>query len=187
MMTLSALLALCEAIHRWIPLIMDHLYGLWCFLIITLNELLKKTVAMPMILDVLMLMERHSLLMQHIHVQLVALLLPPYISWTYKTRCSWHWLLTFNSRDSEVQYDTSLQSTPNGTNRGRMFIYQTIHHETCLYIECSPMNVQLPQRTGVTHLWDNIDRLMQERRNSIANALDLCLSCTNPWIWKFTM
>ena len=28
----------------------------------------------------------------------------------------------------------------------------------------------------------NIDGLMQERQNSIANALELCLSCTNP-IW----
>ena len=25
-----------------------------------------------------------------------------------------------------------------------------------------------------------VDSLMQERRNSIANALELCLSCTNP-------
>ena len=29
----------------------------------------------------------------------------------------------------------------------------------------------------------NIDRLLQERRNSIANALELHLSCTNPLIW----
>ena len=29
-----------------------------------------------------------------------------------------------------------------------------------------------------------IDRLVQERRNSIANALELRLSCTNPSIWK---
>ena len=29
----------------------------------------------------------------------------------------------------------------------------------------------------------HIDGLMQERHNSIANALDLCLSCTNPSIW----
>ena len=27
-----------------------------------------------------------------------------------------------------------------------------------------------------------IDGLVQERRNSIANALELCLSCTNPSI-----
>ena len=33
----------------------------------------------------------------------------------------------------------------------------------------------------------NIDELMQERRNSIANALELRLSCTNPLIWwKFS-
>ena len=28
-----------------------------------------------------------------------------------------------------------------------------------------------------------IDGLVQERRNSIANALELRLSCTNPSIW----
>ena len=31
--------------------------------------------------------------------------------------------------------------------------------------------------------WDNIDGLVQERRNSIANALELRLSYTNPSIW----
>ena len=30
---------------------------------------------------------------------------------------------------------------------------------------------------------ENIDVLMQERRNSIANALELHLSCTNPSIF----
>ena len=36
--------------------------------------------------------------------------------------------------------------------------------------------------------WSNhgeyIDGLVQERRNFIANALELCLSCTNPSIWE---
>ena len=31
--------------------------------------------------------------------------------------------------------------------------------------------------------WDHFDGLVQERRNSIANALELRLSCTNPSIW----
>ena len=31
-----------------------------------------------------------------------------------------------------------------------------------------------------------VDRLVQERRNSIANALELRLSCTNPSMWVFT-
>ena len=47
-----------------------------------------------------------------------------------------------NSRDCDMQYDTALQSAPNGTNGGHQFIYQTIHHETYLYIEYSPMNVR---------------------------------------------
>ena len=33
-----------------------------------------------------------------------------------------------------------------------------------------------------THLYVYINGLMQERRNSIANALELYLSCTNPSI-----
>ena len=30
--------------------------------------------------------------------------------------------------------------------------------------------------------WGYIDGLVQEKRNSIANALEICLSCTNPSI-----
>ena len=30
----------------------------------------------------------------------------------------------------------------------------------------------------------HFNRLVQERRNSIANALEVCLSCTNPSIWS---
>ena len=33
------------------------------------------------------------------------------------------------------------------------------------------------------HICIYIDGLVQERRNSIANALELCLSCTNLSIW----
>ena len=36
----------------------------------------------------------------------------------------------------------------------------------------------------VTEMWQtHIDGLVQERHNAIANALDLCLSSTNPPIW----
>ena len=34
------------------------------------------------------------------------------------------------------------------------------------------------------HFSDNIGGLVQERRNSIANALELRLSCTNQSIWN---
>ena len=34
------------------------------------------------------------------------------------------------------------------------------------------------------HMVCHIDGLVQERRNSIANALELRLSCTNPSIWS---
>ena len=36
------------------------------------------------------------------------------------------------------------------------------------------------------HLHAHIDGLVQERRNSTANALELCLSCTNPSICNST-
>ena len=42
------------------------------------------------------------------------------------------------------------------------------------------------------YLWVYVDGLVQERRNSIANALELRLSCTNPSMyvsmceWKLT-
>ena len=35
---------------------------------------------------------------------------------------------------------------------------------------------------GDIRMAHHIDGLVQERRNSIANALELRLSCTNPWI-----
>ena len=38
-------------------------------------------------------------------------------------------------------------------------------------------------KTMVACLQTHIDGLMQERRNSVANALELRLSCTNPSIW----
>ena len=46
--------------------------------------------------------------------------------------------------------------------------------------------------TAILHVWptgrkDHIDGLMQERRNSIANALELHLSCTNPSIWQWVV
>ena len=36
-------------------------------------------------------------------------------------------------------------------------------------------------------LWSYFNGLVQERRNSIANALELCLSCTNPLIYQSVM
>ena len=36
-------------------------------------------------------------------------------------------------------------------------------------------------------LYLDIDGLVQERRNSIANAMELRLSCTNPSTWDFVI
>ena len=33
------------------------------------------------------------------------------------------------------------------------------------------------------NVWQHIDGLVQERRNSSASAMELRLSCTNPSIW----
>ena len=43
--------------------------------------------------------------------------------------------------------------------------------------------VQGESRSPIVACWDHIDGLMQERCNSIANALELHLSCTNPSTW----
>ena len=36
------------------------------------------------------------------------------------------------------------------------------------------------QKSSVLYVFYNIDELVQEKRNSFANALELRLSCTNP-------
>ena len=46
---------------------------------------------------------------------------------------------------------------------------------------CNSIANALELRLSCTNPW-NIDGLVQGRRNSIANALELRLSCTNPWI-----
>ena len=41
-------------------------------------------------------------------------------------------------------------------------------------------------KPGLTvDIWCHIDRLVQERRNSSALAMELCLSCTNPLLWWY--
>ena len=44
-----------------------------------------------------------------------------------------------------------------------------------------PMHRNKP---NITYLLWHFEGLVQERRNSIANALELRLSCTNPLIWQ---
>ena len=45
---------------------------------------------------------------------------------------------------------------------------------------CKFIQMALEKLCECSLLLQHIDGLMQERRNSIANALELCLSCTNP-------
>ena len=47
----------------------------------------------------------------------------------------------------------------------------------------------LPHLPGDNELTQRvyIDGLVQERRNSIANAMELRLSCSNPLIWQFSL
>ena len=48
--------------------------------------------------------------------------------------------------------------------------------------ECFPRR----HRRSTPFLHKHVDGLAQERRNSIANALEFRLSCTNPSIWAFS-
>ena len=87
--------------------------------------------------------------------------------------------------------------------RGKWFIHSPKHHEEnqlllkritlLLIILTSVCKYDIKEVHGN---WSNlffktkvhgqkhpIDGLMQERRNSIANALELCLSCTNTLLW----
>ena len=49
-------------------------------------------------------------------------------------------------------------------------------------IQNIPCWIRLSLKLKITGTWLQLDSLVQERRNSIANALELCLSCTNPLI-----
>ena len=41
--------------------------------------------------------------------------------------------------------------------------------------------------SSLCFVWGQIEGLVQERRNSSASAMELCLSCTNPWkLWSVT-
>ena len=42
-----------------------------------------------------------------------------------------------------------------------------------------------PWQLSVVNEQNDIDGLVQERRNSTANAVELLLSCTNPSTWKY--
>ena len=66
----------------------------------------------------------------------------------------------------------------------------TQHYTPCVYEE-TPLTHGFPsQRASTTESISmpinhhDIDELVQERRNSIANALELRLSCTNPSWWS---
>ena len=49
------------------------------------------------------------------------------------------------------------------------------------------MYIQQSKCHSTTREFDDLfDEFVQERRNSIANALELRLSCTNPSIWDNT-
>ena len=55
----------------------------------------------------------------------------------------------------------------------------------CVQIRPSFLSAQVCNHATLTH-WnqvEHIDELVQERRNSIANTLELRLSCTNPSLY----
>ena len=59
-----------------------------------------------------------------------------------------------------------------------IYIYQDINH-TCIKIHTVSWQYDIVSPLSTT---GDIDGLVQERRNSSANALELRLSCTNPSI-----
>ena len=94
-----------------------------------------------------------------------------------------------SSRGLNVVY-LSITFYQYGTVCSWLFFYSMIEVIFILYfmisikwavwtlIHCSGLHQQT-----MVHIYD-IDGLVQERHNSIANALELCLSCTNPSIWS---
>ena len=57
------------------------------------------------------------------------------------------------------------------------YYYRDSHYEIRQSHYCLNFKMRIP-------VPDKVDGLMQERHNSIAIALDLCLSCTNPSRWS---
>ena len=63
-----------------------------------------------------------------------------------------------------------------------MLIKAALDNEEYVIASISLVNVALV----ITMQSQHIDRLVQERCNSIVNTLELCLSCTNPSIWNMS-
>ena len=60
---------------------------------------------------------------------------------------------------------------------------QEILHEMKAVMQCNSNFVSLLIPQAEMKEWhDHVDGLVEERHNSIANTLELCLSCTNPSI-----
>ena len=62
--------------------------------------------------------------------------------------------------------------------------YHRVQSTTSMRGLTNTQNIKIKSEHGlIVAKWRHIDGLVQERRNSIANALELRLSCTNPLIW----
>ena len=50
----------------------------------------------------------------------------------------------------------------------------------------TPIRFNLTLQVGVAHAaWKQLDRMVQERRNASASAMDLRLSCIDPTNWRW--
>ena len=89
-----------------------------------------------------------------------------------------HYKLLKWTENIEVEYE-SISST------------QWYQCQICMLIQCDTImgsQISLKYLQQTVHRWPvraghDIDALVLERRNSIANAVELRLSCTNPTVW----
>ena len=85
------------------------------------------------------------------------------------------WLIhgTKRRKDNQLQSKHNIRianKKPNSVLPGRQMVTKQAHAAFVLVFKCCTDSLY-------------IDRLMQERRNSSALAMELRLSCTNPFIW----
>ena len=96
-----------------------------------------------------------------------------FLRWRLPTWNRWWWWRTPGRPSTR-------RNTPDWTESGKLFSHNHISRTATLY--ASPAIIVLCLRGIGRYGWENINGLVKERRNSIANTLELRLSCSNPSI-----
>ena len=102
--------------------------------------------------------------------------------------CVDHWTQTLWSRYSRHSSCPrtpwlSICRTPTTPSPVKMALY--LYLSRWVLGELWHVNYWVGATSPIVSQWLHIDGLVQKRRNSIANALELCLTCTNPSIWWY--